>query len=320
MNKNTIVVLSDIHIGDNSPTVWYQKTIHEGFLMAVLDDVIKNKTTVLELILLGDVVDFWTYAVDDIPPTFDEIIAANPNIFGPNGKLSQVLTALEGKVTYVRGNHDMNITQADLNKIQNPKGYKIKLVGDVYFPLGPNNRRILCTHGHLDTIFNAPYNEPNNPIAPMPIGHFITRAISTSTKKKINPGQSVVNLPESGNPGFGDLYPSLEQLLRKANKGDKEAKKDLLSVARLVLEVFSSQLGVSDNQPINLPGGKIFTVGQAKTVYKNLFTEWVNKRSLLTAIKSIAADTNGTYLGWFAQQRGFQQGADLVVMGVSHYY
>jgi hypothetical protein len=35
-----IVVLSDVHIGDNSPTVWYQQKYHEPYLAALFDHVI----------------------------------------------------------------------------------------------------------------------------------------------------------------------------------------------------------------------------------------------------------------------------------------
>src|SRR4028118_1830430 len=110
MSKNKIVVLSDIHIGTNSPTNWYQKNFHEPYLSAILDYVINNAAAIQELILLGDIFDFWTYPPDRQPPTCADILNANPNIFGINGRLSQALTALEGRVTYVNGNHDMNIT------------------------------------------------------------------------------------------------------------------------------------------------------------------------------------------------------------------
>jgi UDP-2,3-diacylglucosamine pyrophosphatase LpxH len=93
MSKNQIIALSDIHIGTNAPTVWYQKDIHEPYLVTVLDWIIQNASSIRELILLGDVVDFWTYPPDEEPPSFDAIIAANPKLFGPNGKLSEVLTA-----------------------------------------------------------------------------------------------------------------------------------------------------------------------------------------------------------------------------------
>jgi TFIIF-interacting CTD phosphatase-like protein len=58
--KNKVVVLSDIHISDNSPTSWYQKTIHQEYLLAIFDWIVARSEDVSELVLLGDVVDFWT--------------------------------------------------------------------------------------------------------------------------------------------------------------------------------------------------------------------------------------------------------------------
>ena len=195
MSKSKIIALSDIHIGTNAPTVWYQKDVHEPYLVTILDWIIQNASSIQELILLGDVVDLWTYPPDEEPPSFDAIMAANPKLFEPNGKLSQVLTALDGKVTYVRGNHDMTITQEDLDKVQNPKGYKIQLSPeDVYYPLGKGNKKIACTHGHIYTMFNAPYlpdNSASNPIAPLPLGQFITRSVAFLRSKQLQPGQTV---------------------------------------------------------------------------------------------------------------------------------
>src|SRR5688572_7474070 len=102
-------VLSDVHIGNDKPTCWYQKSYHEPYLIAVLDNILQNKAEIDEVILLGDLFDFWTYAPDDDLPTIDDILNANPNIFGLNGKLTQVVEALPGKVKYLRGNHDINI-------------------------------------------------------------------------------------------------------------------------------------------------------------------------------------------------------------------
>src|SRR5690348_1718437 len=76
--RNKIVVLSDVHIGDNSPTVWYQQKYHEPYLAALLDHVVERADEIAELVILGDFVDFWTYPPDRRPPSFAEIAAANP--------------------------------------------------------------------------------------------------------------------------------------------------------------------------------------------------------------------------------------------------
>ncbi|KAF3884552.1 MULTISPECIES: metallophosphoesterase [Nostocales] len=325
--KNQIVVLSDIHIGTNAPTVWYQKELHEPYLATVLDWVIANAPSIRELILLGDVVDFWTYPSDREPPCFEDIIAANSNIFGSHGKLSQVLTALEGNVTYVRGNHDMTITQDDLDKIQNPKGYKIKLSpGDIYYPIA-ENKKIVCTHGHIYTMFNAPYNNANNPIAPLPLGQFITRAVASMRQKQLKPGQTVADLNDSGDPSGWDIVPGLLKILKDAipnpieilTGNEQQAWDTLSSLAKLILNTVANSTGIERTQPIKLALGKETTFAEAETIYENLFSEWREKNhSALLAYKAIMADANGSYMGWFAQQLAFEAEAELVVMGHTH--
>ena len=62
--KNQVVVLSDIHIGDNTRTCWYQSDIHGPYLQALFDWVVARADSIRELVLLGDVVDLWTYPCD----------------------------------------------------------------------------------------------------------------------------------------------------------------------------------------------------------------------------------------------------------------
>ncbi len=47
-----------------------------------------------EVILLGDLVDTWTYAPSVTPPTMAEIIAANENVLGASGALANVVKAV----------------------------------------------------------------------------------------------------------------------------------------------------------------------------------------------------------------------------------
>jgi UDP-2,3-diacylglucosamine pyrophosphatase LpxH len=314
MSKSKIIVLSDIHIGTNKPTVWYQKDFHEPYLKTVLNYVIQHADSILELLLLGDIVDFWTYPPDEQPPSFSDIIAANPNIFGLNGKLSEVLTALDGNVTYVRGNHDMNITQGDLNKIQNSKGYKIKLASDdIYYPLGNGNKRIACTHGNIFTMFNAP--DTSTKFNPLPVGQFVTRAVAYQQKRTLKPGQTVADLPNQGAPNgisISDLIQALPQLPTKT-----------FAVTELLLNYISDVTHMPLDQPIILPDDQTITLAEAKQLYGALWKQWVTQYGgdidgFLAAIKAAIADANGYYMGWFAQKLALECGADLVVMGHTH--
>lgn len=324
MSKNKIIVLSDIHIGTNVSTVWYQKDIHEPYLVTILDWIVENANSIQELILLGDVVDFWTYPPEEEPPGFDKIIKANPALFDEDGKLSRVLTALDGKVTYVHGNHDMSITQADLDKIKNSQGYKIRLHSeDIYYPKSNGSKEIACTHGHIYTMFNAPYlPEPNvnNPIAPLPLGQLITRSVAFERSKELANGQNVAQLKDSGDPDSKKLLSSALPDLEKAIIPLLRGENPHLSIPEIILNTISRATGMSETQVIKLPGGKKTTLEEGKKIYANLWSQWQKKEGTSNAIKSILADTalDDGFLGGFAQKLAQDVGAKLVVMGHTH--
>jgi UDP-2,3-diacylglucosamine pyrophosphatase LpxH len=195
-SRNKIVVLSDVHIGDNTPTVWYQQRYHEPYLAALLDHVVERADEITELVILGDFVDFWTYPPDRRPPSFTDISAANPGIFGPSGKLTAAVKALQGRVSYVPGNHDMSITQADLDSLPLARGNRINLHGgEVYLPAAGGGR-LLMAHGNRWTMFNAP--DLATRLAPLPIGHFATRSFCHMLQRTLKPGQTVADLATRG--------------------------------------------------------------------------------------------------------------------------
>lgn len=290
-------VLSDVHIGNDKMTCWYQKSYHEPYLIAVLDHLLQNKAEIDEVILLGDLFDFWTYAAEDDLPSLDDILNANPNIFGLNGKLTQVVEALPGKVKYLRGNHDINITQADLNKI--PGKNKIQLIPDVYV-----KGDVLYMHGHLYTIFNAPDVTGHG----LPVGHFVTRSIMHKIKKD---GKPAFELPGQGSPsGVGFLLS--DKLLQATSLTD------------VMLDGITNWANkMSPDMPIKLFNHQQKSINQAKADYANLRPMWLaqyggGKYAELTVIKSILADAKDYYMGWFAQKAALEQGVNLVVMGHTH--
>lgn len=308
--QNRIYILSDIHIGDNSPTCWYQQKYHEPYLIAALDYVLLRASVVQELVLMGDLVDFWTYPPHQQPPSFQEIINANPNVLGANGKLNEVLTALQGRVSYVNGNHDINLTQSDLDLLANPQGYSIAHRGNFYYPLAPDPK-ILCTHGHTFTFFNAPDTLTT---LQTPVGHFVTRAVAYMMHNKLQPGQTVADFSDDGAPGFNLLA------LLKSNPNH--------SLPQALLEYVRSQTGIPLNEPVILPDGTVITYGQAETLYDGLWKQWVAQGSAATgnpndgelyAFKAVYADYDGTYMPWFAQSAAFQTGASLVATGHTHF-
>ncbi|CAI5998370.1 unnamed protein product [Closterium sp. NIES-64] len=130
--KRLVVVLSDIHIGDGSPTQNYQSHVHEGHLLAIMDDVVARNEPIAEVVLAGDIFEFWYYPFHAQPPSLATILAANPNLFGPTSGFSCVLDAPGGCVTFIPCNHDMHLTAADVAQIRSPGGHYVKFAARSY--------------------------------------------------------------------------------------------------------------------------------------------------------------------------------------------
>src|SRR4051812_30449203 len=159
--KQYAVVLSDIHIGNNAPTCWYQASVHFPYLESVLAWVVARRAYVREVIFLGDTFDFWTYEPSRQPPLMREIIAANPMLLGASGPLAALVRALPGRVRLLPGNHDENLTASDIAQLNtaltgNPNT-GIQLVSEPELVLtGSSGARTLFEHGHRWCMFNAP--------------------------------------------------------------------------------------------------------------------------------------------------------------------
>jgi UDP-2,3-diacylglucosamine pyrophosphatase LpxH len=307
--KNKIVVLSDIHIGDDSPTCWYQKKFHEQYLLAILDWIVANAADVSELILAGDVVDTWTYPLNVKPPNFSTIASKNPNVFGPQGGLARVLDALNGAVTYLPGNHDMMTNEKDVASITSPGGHHLRFVKNMYNPEGDS--RVIVTHGNDFTMFNAP--DLASKWAPLPVGHFVTRIIATYWQSHLPPGKNVSEIKGQGYPNGVNYASIIENALKKLD----------VSVAAALIDGIAGKEGVSQSQTILLENGSTTTLAEVKTVYNQLFSRWVAKNGggedgLLVALKAAKADYDSSYMGWFAQRQAFVSNAQIVVMGHTH--
>ena len=303
---NHAVVLSDVHIGNNSPTCWYQAHVHEPYLTHAFDWIVKNAGMFQEVVLLGDLVDTWTYPPSVQPPSMAEIIAANENVLGPNGALARVVKAVP-KVTFLLGNHDGTLTGGDIAALQHSVG-AIDLVDAVHVVSGSTGRRTVFSHGHYWTMFNAP--DDHSPWDTLPVGHFVTRAFSYMMANKLPPGKTVADEPNMGYPlGFDFL-----QFLRSLGPTMRP------DIAALLLDYTSTASGMPETLPIVLPHGEKTTIQEAKDKYADLFTRWVAKEngSVMNAARAALADGSGEYLAWFAQQLAIQQSADLVVMGHTH--
>jgi len=298
VKKPFTAVISDIHIGDNSKTCWYNKEFHEPYLKNFFEHIISNKDKFEELIILGDLFDFWTYPPGIQPPTVRKIIQENPNILGKGGALDNVVTALKGKVSYVRGNHDINIRQRDLDAIpySNKHNWRITKKDDIY-----KIKDCMFTHGHLSTIFNAP--DPSNSI---PLGHFVTRLISYKISNGSQPAWKL--------KGFG--VPSKTKLAKDLMKALMLGKSDLISVFINTWKMTTDF--PSDKAKIILPDGTATNLGTVKKQYAELISKWVAKHGPEYTAKSVLADANGTYMGWLTQKSVLENSSLMGITGHTH--
>ncbi|BCN31167.1 substrate-binding domain-containing protein [Anaeromicropila herbilytica] len=313
-NREFIVILSDIHIGTASSTVCYRKEFHEKYLNLVFDDIISSANQIRELVLLGDIFEFWSYPPNEIPPTLDDIIASNPNILGPNGKLSKALTALKGRIIFIPGNHDINITETDLKKIKNSDGYSIKYHKGPYTPT--YDPSILFTHGNEFTLLNSTYHK--SPLAPLPIGYFVSRAIAYKLQKELKetPGHTVAS--KKGHD-ITDLTKYLFAI--------PDIFKNNLSTKNLVNSLVDSISGITGmplNEPIWLNQSTSTTLDYVKFIYQDLLYEYRAKLKGLKIsneiINSLAliADEGNLYLPWLAKQYSHQTNPFTIIMGHTH--
>ena len=312
MAKRYAVVLSDIHIGNNAPTCWYQSSVHEPYLAAALRWIVAKRSLVQEVIFLGDMFDQWTYPPSMRPPSMSEIIAANRGLLGPSGPLASLVKGLPGQVRLLLGNHDGTLTAADIDTLNrsigaNPSaGERIELVSAPWRIIGGASRaRTVVSHGHHWCMFNAP--DPRSRWSTLPIGHFVSRAIAHNLSRRLAPGQTAADLPGSGNP-YG---PHAAAAVSAWDRRD--------DLAAAFLTYFCRSLGLPTTERIIRPDGSTSTCVEAMRIFAGLFTYWVKKeRRVADAFRAAAADYRGDDLAWFAQRLALQTASDLTVMGHTH--
>jgi UDP-2,3-diacylglucosamine pyrophosphatase LpxH len=212
------IFLSDIHIGINSPTNWYQKSFHQPYLKAVLRYIRQNANDIKDLVILGDWFDFWTFLPHDgrnpdnhpiLPTDLRVVFEQNQELFTPcsDGDFVTCLDSIQGQFYYINGNHDMLTTSNEIN--------------NHFSPLSKKRREIICKgssreigtyqsgyiygeHGHQYSALCGPDSNSSNLCEPLPIGHFIARTIAYICNQKLNSAQpNAAFLNNSGNPLFG---------------------------------------------------------------------------------------------------------------------
>jgi UDP-2,3-diacylglucosamine hydrolase len=315
MVKRFAVVLSDVHIGNNTPTCWYQASIHEPQLTEVLKWILARREVVREVILLGDLFDVWTYPPSVKPPTMGEIIAANRTLLGSGGPFAALVRALPGRVRLLLGNHDGSLTARDVALLNQSlggnqaRGERIELVTDPWRVVtGTSGARTVFSHGHHWCMFNAP--DTRSRWSTIPIGHIVSRALAyrlTVGPHRLGPKETAAHRHNSGNPS-----PNFRQALGTWRPG-----KDL---GRILIEYFCKETGMSQTERVVMPGPPPTTAQEAVRIFANLYELWTRREGRgRDAYRAAAAELSpGDDLAWFAQRLAMRTASDLAVMGHTH--
>ncbi|MFH0733788.1 MAG: metallophosphoesterase [bacterium] len=177
--RNMIVLISDFHLGADLTYSECNKNL--GALEKLLN-MVKEAKNVKELVIAGDLLDEWfvpasvnTYQGKDQSDFVLRIALANKGVIDA---FNRIIQAGEIKVTYVPGNHDLTITNENIELIF-PGIHQARDNQQGLGTYSPADLPILAVeHGHRYNFFCAPDPISNKDIAPgsiMPPGYFFTR-------------------------------------------------------------------------------------------------------------------------------------------------
>ncbi|MFA6255968.1 MAG: metallophosphoesterase [Candidatus Absconditabacterales bacterium] len=177
--RNMLVVMSDIHLGANSSYAEIKANLIP--LQNILQQI-EASPNVKELVLNGDIFDEWfvpanvdTYQGKDQADFMQRIAATNSGVINI---LNAVIQDKKIIVTYIPGNHDLTITEKNIDSILpgiHQARDKQQGLG-TYIPT--DYPKTAIEHGHRYDFFCAPDPISNQDIAPgtiLPPGYFYTR-------------------------------------------------------------------------------------------------------------------------------------------------
>ena len=317
MPISRMVFISDVHIGIDAVTNWYQRAFHEPMLIAAFEWVIGQGAAIDELILLGDVVDQWCYRPDVQPPSFAAIRAANPAILGSvDGAIARALDALGGKVTWVAGNHDLAVGADDVATIVDSKGRSPTFVTDFPYLPAAGAGEVACAHGHQFSVFNAP--DPETALAPIPLGHVVTRLSSLWSVQHLTAGQTVIDRAGSGEPS-GWPFDKVE-----AGTIPLDVIEGKATLPDVVVRGLLKATGTDASLPITMLDGSVVTAGAMMAAYGDLYHRFANAKAFpgagygdLAHLFALTDTDLRNTLAHFASEVG-KRGHRVVVFGHTH--
>ncbi len=330
--RSQIVVISDIHLGaDISYSQFDRNHAGNGSALADFLNKIRQAPNVKELVIAGDLIDesFVPASVDTFngkteADFVDTVAALNKTVIDAfNG----IITEGKIKVTYVPGNHDMLVTDADIQRIfpgisqaRDAKGL------GTYSPA--DRPWIAIEHGHRYGFYNSPDPISNRSITKtdsiLPPGYFIGRLATTSFIENRPPaGYKIPAVTENMLGESQYLYflywktlsPVISYYSVKEGYNDRIIKTNI--------DGYTADYAISDMIPYqNTPNGPIDTI-----LYKGIQDTWDQRQTAnLVAVKSTVREaivnlTAASYLDSVADVQYFKNAASnkrIAVFGHTH--
>jgi UDP-2,3-diacylglucosamine pyrophosphatase LpxH len=327
--RNQIEVISDLHLGAD---LAYAEINQNRTPLVLFLDQTRESSTIKELVIAGDLLDEWF-----VPATTDTYAGANQADFVRRIALAnrEVIDAFnriirEGKirVTYVPGNHDLNITAENVESIL-PGIHQAR--DDVqglgtYSP--QDHPEIAIEHGHRYNFFCAPDPISNSGIAPgaiMPAGYFFTRIATLHVVQHCTTaGDTIPEVtpnPEGGESQslayvYWNIWKSMLHDLPITNKFDEK-------IIRTNISGFTESYAVADVLPFQHTRGGLIDMN----LFKSSLDTWDQRQTLnhvavhiptMTALTE-AVSSSGTDIQattqYFANP---QSGVRIVVFGHTH--
>jgi UDP-2,3-diacylglucosamine pyrophosphatase LpxH len=274
--RSQIVTISDIHLGVSD--VFAETQVNRDALVNFLTQI-KDYPNVAELVIIGDLLDGWFVPMDYVLPDsqstfFDSVAANNQTVIDA---INAIITAGNIKVTYVAGNHDLLLTEADVERILPG----INQISDDVQGLGTYitgaNSEITIEHGHRYNIFCAPDNFSNRDITNdassiLPAGYFFTRVATSSEVEAITTSANTVSAitapDKSAASQFG--YYLYYMFWKEALTNLPIAENFTDKVIKTNINGYTENVSINDLLPYQDPATGLIDV----TLYKNVQDNW----------------------------------------------
>ena len=136
----------------------------------------------------------------------------------------------------------------------------------IYVPASASGR-LACSHGHIYSLFNAP-DFTESPQDGLPLGHFVTRLAALHALTVLRPGQTVADLPSSGDPTATALLPdAVRGVIQSFVSHD-------LSLSHLIIQTLLDAVGATSALPITLADGQQITAAAVADRFARVFERW----------------------------------------------